>query len=548
MGWNRILIFTALLLAQTSLGQVAENRYLVEFTDKANTPFSVNDPGAFLSQRALDRRATQSIAVTEEDLPVDPEYISIIESYPGVEVLYPLKWFNSVLIESANVTSLQQIITLEFVTGLMRSPVIYGDNDYEVKPLKDSDHAKTEEAYGEALNQIDMIQGRWLHEEGFMGEGKWIGVFDGGFSNSHTAPAFEQLFQEQRILGTLNFPDSNEEVFQRSAHGSYVLSTMAANDDGVMIGTAPGASYLLCITEDVDIERRIEEANWAAAAEFADSMGIDIINTSLGYTTFDVIEDNYSYSDMNGNTALITRASDIAASKGILIVTSAGNKGGDPWFHIGAPADGDSVLAVGAVNAMEISASFSSRGPSADGRVKPNVCAQGQGAVVSNLVNGTFAANGTSFSSPIIAGMAACLWQKYPNATAWQIHQAIEQSAHLFEDPNDSLGYGIPNFEAASNFLNETLDLDVYRSDENLFTIYPNPSSGDLNISGPFQEEKITLEITDIAGRILFNQDFQVEGELVSLKSVLGSERSGVYILKFYSSGSLKQISKILKI
>jgi len=522
-----------------SQAQVSENRYLVYFTDKDNTPFSIDQPADFLSQRAIERRSNQGIDITVQDLPVDPAYISEIQELGDLEIIYSLKWFNASLIETTDPQVLDAIESMENVDRLEVSTWLEGQDELP-ELQRYTFQSKTGEEYGPSLNQIDMINGLPLHEDGFTGEGLWVGVFDGGFLFTNTAAALSDLYNSERLLHKQNFVDGNEDVYIRSTHGTRVLSTMAGFIQDSLIGTGYGASYGLFITEDVTEERRIEESNWVRAAEYADSAGYDIINTSLGYTVFDVIEDTYTYADMDGETTLITRGSDIAASKGMLIVSSAGNSGNSDWYYISAPADGDSVLAVGAVNPEAASASFSSRGPSFDGRVKPNVCAQGGPAVFTDLGDGIATGNGTSFSSPIIAGMAASLWQAYPQAaTAWQIHQSIEQSAHLYNNPNDSLGYGIPDFEIARSILGTILNTSE-EMEKNELMIFPNPAarSGVLNIKLPKGSSgRANLSIYSLSGKVQYSSILNLSGsEYFQLELNPSKLARGIYILELRSN------------
>ena len=543
---SSLLILLILSLFDLLQAQVDENRYLVYFSDKDNTPFSIDQPEAFLSNRAIQRRENQGIALTEQDLPVDPAYIQGVQNLGNVEIIYPLKWFNAILVETTDPDVLSALAEMENVTRLELSTFLDGIDFDEEERFYSS--AKTGEDYGPSLNQIEMINGLPLHEDGFTGEGIWVGVFDGGFQFANTALALHDFYNSDRILATKNFVDGNEEVNIRSSHGTRVLSTMTGFIQDSLIGTGYGASYALCITEDVTQERRIEEANWARAAEYADSLGVDIINSSLGYTVFDVIEDNYTYADMDGQTTLITRAADRAASKGILIVTSAGNDGNSNWHYISAPADGDSVLAIGAVAPSEISASFSSRGPSFDGRVKPNVCAQGALAIFTDLENGIGAGNGTSFSSPIIAGMAASLWQAFPEATAWQLFQSIEQSASLYENPNDSLGYGIPDFEVARQILGMVLSTEDHQRISGL-KIYPNPLNQDLlTIDLPQSKDIIrNLCIYATNGQVVYQKSLANNAQKsIRINLEPASLSKGIYILEARSSSGGVYREKLL--
>ena len=508
MDLNKALISTCLVLSAFTLkSQIGFDKYIVYFSDKDNTPYSLSQPEAYLSQRAIMRRQNQNIAVDEKDLPIDPQYIQIVLDLGDVELLAKMKWLNAILIETTDPAVLEAIEGLGNVTRLEIAPITSGSNP-EVDPERGYALPKTDADYGPSFNQINQLNGLGLHDDGFQGQGIWIGVMDGGFTNVPTAAVFEFLNSDSRILATYNFVDRNTDVYQRSSHGTAVLSTMAGFQIDSLIGTAPQASYVLCITEDVLTEQHSEEAFWIAGAAYADSIGVDILNTSLGYTTVDDGLTQYGYPDMDGNTALITIGADIAASRGMLVVNSAGNSGNSDWFYIGAPADGDSVLAIGSVNAMGDANGFSSRGPSFDGRVKPNVMAQGGQTVVTDGGGGIATSNGTSFSSPVLAGMAASLWQAYPTATAWQVHQAIEASASLFTNPNDSMGYGIPDFEVARAILNGVVSNVNEREKRQSFGIFPNPySEGVLSIVAP--DDGRTYEVItvwDVSGRMIAHQ------------------------------------------
>lgn len=540
MGYKMMIFSFLVMVCSKAFGQVADNRYIVFFTDKEGTPYSMANPEDFLTDRSIQRRVNAGIPIDERDLPVNPAYINAVTEFDGVRAVVPLKWFNALLIETENESALEAIAQLPSVASTRGSTFLRIDDSDEVAAFE-PEVSKSDADYGAALNQIDMINGLGLHEDGYRGEGMLIGVFDGGFSDMQNSFVMNSLLFSGRILASRNFPDEDESVFIRSAHGTRVMSTMAADEPGVMIGTAPDASYILCITEDVTVERRIEEAHWIAAAEYADSLGVDLINTSLGYTIFDLEEESYTYSDMDGNTTLITRGSDMAASRGILIVTSAGNQGTGPWKYISAPADGDSVLAVGAVTPEGEAAAFSSRGPSFDGRVKPNVAAQGQGTAFTDLESGTETGNGTSFSAPVISGMAASLWQAFPEATAWQVHQAIEASAHLYDLPNDSMGYGIPDFELARSLLGSSGTRTSKKTESEPLILYPNPyKSGTFfailtaDIVGD-----VDFTITDIAGRVLHRQRLRtVRGQgAAEISEAVIQLNPGMYIAVAENSG-----------
>ena len=457
------------LLSAILFSQVAPDKYWVRFTDKNNSPYSINNPEQFLSQKAIDRRAAQGIAVVENDLPVNQTYVQAVAN-AGATVLTVSKWYNSVTVYTTSPAVIAAINQLPFVLSVGKSnSEINNPEETTAKPFFDNEtYGEIPEGglikgpssgqsynYGSAYNQINMLNGIALHDLGFDGTGMTIAILDAGFLNANTIPAFSYLWNNNKILGYKDFVSpSSPNIFGSHSHGTHVLSTMGANLPGQMVGTAPQANYWLLRSEDGGSEYLIEELNWASAAEFADSVGADVINSSLGYTTFDNPAQNHTYQDMDGNTTLITIAADIAVSKGMIVVNSAGNEGSSSWYYIGAPADGDSVFSIGAVNASGSYVSFSSHGPTYDGRMKPNVVAQGSGTAIINASTGNVSTgSGTSFSSPITAGMVSCLWQAHPNRRNTQILEAVQQSASLANNPNYNLGYGIPNYFTAHNLL-----------------------------------------------------------------------------------------------
>ncbi len=412
-----IFLFLLFILAFSTsfraVAQTAPNKYWIQFTDKAGSPFSLSQPQDFLSPRALERRMHQQIPLIENDLPVNPHYIDSVLSY-GVKLHSRSKWFNAITIETMEPAVLGAIQSLPFVANtqkVLRYQSTRAGEPEEPAPssLKVELDTQNFYDYGIAFPQIEMLNGHILHNSGFRGAGIHIAVIDAGFLNTDTIPMFDSLRSQGQILGTWDFVDKEESVYEDFSHGMKVLSVMAANAPGEIIGTAPEAHYWLLRSEDAVTEYLVEEDNWIAAAEFADSVGADILNTSLGYNLFQDSSTDHSYADMDGNTTRITIASDIAAAKGMLVVNSAGNTGMSSWNYIVAPADGDSVLAVGAVDEWGEYAAFSGKGPSYDGRVKPNVCAMGASTVIAANDGSIAIGSGTSFSSPIIAGAARSL-------------------------------------------------------------------------------------------------------------------------------------------
>lgn len=549
---RKILLF-ALLIGYLGLeGQIAPNTYYLQFTDKNGSPYSINNPSAFLTQRAIQRRIKQNIPVTENDIPVNPQYISGVAA-TGATILFPTKWLNGLTIQTSSQQVLNAIAALPYVLSiktLTDEPLKHAikkklfDEAVEIFEADAVDSPKGSAGlydYGSGFNQINQINGIPLHANGYRGEGMVIALLDGGFTNVDTHIAFDSIRTNGQILGTKDFTLPGGNVYSESTHGTSVLSTIASNRPGQLIGTAPKASFWLLKSEYVFSEHLIEEYNWVSAAEFADSVGVDIINSSLGYIDFDWPQWNHDYTNMNGQTAIVTIGADIAASKGILVVNSAGNSGSNSSFpYIGAPADGFQVFSIGAVNASGVRASFSSIGPTYDGRIKPDVMAQGQGTALAGSNNNFTFGNGTSFSSPVLAGMAACLWQMKPNFTNMQIKQAIMQSGSTAANPSNTFGYGIPDFVAAANWLTS---IDTGQHEARLVSIYPNPFVNDVQMR-LFEMRPLSVLLTDVFGRKIAGMTMTDINKGVLIE-VLKGLASGTYFLRAIGPDGQQQIKLV---
>lgn len=532
-------------------------KYWVQFSDKNNTPYTTSNPSQFLSARSIARRAAQNIAVTATDLPVDPNYVAGVAA-TGAQVWCRSKWLNGVVIYTNDTNIRNAVMGLPYVNsvqgvGIRRPapsvPISKGD---EVFPYSSTARSGSIENmsldYGASLNQISMLGGLCLHNQDFQGQGMQIAVIDAGFNSVDTMQAFDSLWANNQILGTWDFVAREASVFEDNTHGEMVLSCMGGNIPGSIVGTAPKASYWLLRSEEAATEYIQEEYFWAAAAEFADSVGADVINSSLGYTEFDAPAENHVYAnDINGHTCPSSIAADYAVSRGIAVVVSAGNSGSSPWFYIGAPADADSVLAVGAVDGSGQLAGFSSRGPSADGDVKPNVAAQGQGSIVAAPGGGIIAGNGTSFASPITCGLVACLWQAHPGLTANQLLRSIEQSGNQYLAPDANLGYGIPDFCAANLSLsgnpNQLGDADQ------LFELGPNPFGDAFGFSFySIHKQNIAIELYDAQGRLLTKKSAELEENSINRFRIgeLDALSSGIYFLRVTTASDtiLKKVVK----
>jgi len=531
------LALPGLLLAGITSPAQDSLKYWIQFTDKNNNGFSISQPEQFLSARSLERRSKQNIAIDFKDLPVTEAYVDSLRAL-GANILNRSKWMNAVTISTDDTALMQQISFLPFVKSsqtVKRFGLLKPDDKFE-KLSPTFGGQRTFNDYGHAFTQIRMLNGDVVHDIGYTGKGVLIAVIDAGFSEAHTHELFVNLRDEARILATRDFVDGDDWVYDHSGHGTAVLATLAAWYPGEMIGTAYDAEYLLLRSEDVESEFLIEEYNWISAAEFADSMGADILTTSLGYSTFDDSTMNHTYADMDGNTTRITIGSDIAASRGMLVVNSAGNQGASGWKYVTAAADGDSVLAVGSVDADGNYSNFSSQGPTYDGRVKPDVVAMGQGVTVSGFGESlTATSSGTSFSGPIIAGMAACLWEAYPHKSNMDIYRAIIQSAHQYDYPDTLMGYGIPNF------VNALYILDQPPPPEPVREAYAHPRvTGDhftLYFRGKSNSEG-TIEAFDMHGHAVYVTPFSFRAETnYAVPFDLSAMPSGLYLFRIRQGG-----------
>ncbi len=501
-----------------SLFAKAQDKYVVRFTDKNNSPYSITNPQAFLTQKAIDRRTNQGIAIDLTDLPVNDTYIQGVIN-AGAVVLNKSKWLNSVTIQATSPSVLTAISMLPYVVSTINVARLLPTNPIQNKFEEESIFPMQQSAittlrsmsvnYGNGTNQANMININAIHDLGFTGQGMTIAVIDAGFLDADLMTCFDSLRANNQILGTWDFADNETNVYDDNYHGAAVLSCMAANIPGDLIGTAPDANYWLLRSEIDPTENIIEEYNWASAAEFADSVGADVINSSLGYTTFDISASDHTYSDMDGQTCPSTIAATMVARKGIIVCNSAGNSGNSSWQYIGAPADADSILTVGAVDASGNYAFFSSTGPSADGRIKPDVADQGQGTYVF-VPGGTSSqpANGTSFSSPVLAGAVACFWQAWPNKTNMQIIEAVKRSASQYNNPDAQLGYGIPNFGNANLLVSTN-----YQQYDEMVNVFPNPILNTEPVTIQIvndSQQVLNLELTDVLGRIIYSNQYQL--------------------------------------
>lgn len=554
-----ILILIAAFFVVTATAQNV-NCYRVYLHDKANSPYSVDQPEQFLSQRCLDKRARYNIPVTEEDLPVNPAYLHEIgQASPQLRVLAVSRWLNTVVVCCPDTICMGYVRNLPFVDSV--KAVGYYDHfenipaeEYSV--ISDTNYSSDTIIYGSGYGQIALHNGHLLHAEGYHGEGMLIAMMDAGWIGFDQCPLFANLYENGQILGTYNFVPGMDNVYTVHGHGtacaSIILSSIYGDND-TLVGTAPAASMVFIRTEDPVTEQLLEEDFWVAGAELADSLGADVITSSLGYTQFDDSTFVFDYSSCDGRTSVASLAATKAAHKGMVVCVAAGNEGTNEWHKLSRPGDAEDILCVGAVNADSLYASFSGCGPSYDGRVKPDVASCGwdtyvvnpylftQDDVNYNMLYYIASGSGTSYATPDLAGLATCLWQALPQLTSLEVMQIIRESAHQYSTPDTLMGYGIPNVYQA--WLNHRTDA-VLELPVSHYIGYPNPCGDQLLISNPLCRE-VSLTIFDLAGRVVYAESgFSAE----SLKSIsTGNWPSGIYLVRVQERAGGSELLKIVR-
>ncbi|MBN4082749.1 S8 family serine peptidase [bacterium AH-315-A23] len=495
-----------------------------------------------LSQRALDRRLRYSIPLDARDVPVETLYISQVKSTHGITVLAKSKWLNAIHIKGTQ-TDIDKLKNVDFVAKveyankslntagrkLGKQPMVQKNNKLDVS---------TDFNYGNAANQIEMIHGDVLHQHNFTGEGMQIAIIDAGFPNVDKFAAFQRLRDNDQILGGYDFVHRNANFYTGHYHGMAVLSTIGGYIENEFVGTAPDAKFYLFISEDAVNETPLEESLWVEAAEKADSLGVDVINTSLGYTTFDNPAYNYTYNDMDGQTTFISRGAEIAFSRGMILVNSAGNEGNDSWHYVSAPADAVAVLSIGAVDASGTIANFSSFGPTTDNRIKPDVCAQGAQVYIINSSGNVATSNGTSFSSPVLTGVITCLWQAFQHKSNAEIIQLVKESSHLYSNYTNQEGFGIPNFQTIYELL--VIENDAEDIDEP--SLFPNPTLNTINYKFPIGIDEMEVTVFNLLGKNVIESSVRKSNPTTDISFL----SKGLYMVQIQYSDAIKTI-KILK-
>lgn len=552
---GRIKFLACFLLGMAFSGNLAaQDRYAVFYKYKPQERLSLDKPNEFLSQKALDRRIREGVAPDSLDLPVSKKYVDAVYEKSNY-VLYSSKWFNATLLvtDEANVKAIEALPFVDRVELVGRSFVpnpnarigkrIYASVTNRFCPPT-GENARVlntdEETYGfqNSLLGIDK-----MHEEGFTGKGVTVAVFDAGFPGADVASPLVHLQTNEQIIGTKDFVRPwSENVYTDNQHGTNVLSLIASNEPGKMLAGAPDADYILAMTEEIATEYWVEEYNWVRAAEYADSLGTDIISSSVGYWDFDDPEMNYTLEDLDGQTTIVARGASIAATKGILVVNSVGNAGPSE-SSLNTPSDAKGILAIGAVNSELAVTSFSSRGPTGDGRIKPDLATFGESVALIRSNGEVGYSNGTSFSAPQIAALAAGLWEAKPEWTKDKLLESLLNSGTQADDPDTILGYGIPNFLGA--LYGEILAIED-NAEELVWKVYPNPILGDeLNIHfGNSLNAEFSL--IDLNGRRLQTEELNRRSVKEPYRVLLRGIKAGFYVIQMQDGALIKQ-SKLIR-
>jgi len=534
MAWRNNLIVCFLFCASWVNAQQV-NRYVVFFKDKQNTVFSVSKPLEFLSQKAIDRRFRQEITISEEDLPVNSTYVSQVKD-KGAKVFFRSKWMNALLVETDAMT-LDQIKSLPFV---LRTEYVAPNKKLSGR-IKKVRSRKENSLAPATKNQLQMLGIDEMQNDGFRGEGVTIAVFDGGFLGVNSALPFQSLFNEKRLIDSFDFVSRSGNVFAYDDHGTAVLSVIGAFNEGNYTGGSYKANFQLYVTEDVDSEYRIEEYNWLFAAERADSAGVDVINSSLGYNLFDDESMDYSKAKLDGKSAVVSIAAAKALSKGIVVVCSAGNEGNNSWQLVTPPADVNGILAIGSVTSSNSKSTFSSVGPTSDNRIKPDVVALGSGTSVIKPSGTVGTENGTSVASPLIASLTAGLLQAYPQLSAKEVYDAIIRSGDQYAAPDNFKGYGLPKYAAIKDYL-EALDLN----DE--IVLYPNPiKEPSIRIAlKSIPETPVQIYVFDMNGRRVLESKLTIDRSNNPMEYDMSALGTGNYLIKV-KSGEHTKVTRMMK-
>lgn len=537
------LILLIIFYCGAASTQAQVNRYVVFFKDKANTMYSTTQPLVYLSQAAVDRRIKNGVVITEQDFPVNASYVNEIKQ-SGAIVFHKSKWFNGILVQCDQ----SLVATIEALPSVKKVELVaYGQLTAARKNTSLLSTRVSSSLRVKTVNQLNMIELDSMHSLGTKGEGVKVAIFDAGFPGVNTVAGFAHL--QDNILDSYNFVNNQKNVFVNDDHGTEVLSVMAGYIPNTFTGGAYNADYHLYITEETPTEYRVEEYNWLFAAERADSVGADVINASLGYNTFDNSAMNYSKAQLDGQTAVVSQAAQLAAEKGIVVVVSAGNEGNNSWGTITPPADAKDVIAAGSVTSSGTRSPFSSIGPSADNRVKPDLCAMGSGTFVIRSNGNTGTASGTSVSSPLLASLLTGLIQRYDTLTRAELLHLVKSTASLANAPTAELGYGIPSFLDARAKIELITGLETPNQLVR-FDVFPNPVDSGLVYIQDREWQKanvLDIELLDMQGACLKRVNFTPLHSSDKASLDMSQVPTGIFIVRI-TTGNHSDIFKIVNV
>lgn len=507
-------LFTLLSSGQT-LPYPQNYKFRVYLKDKGNSPYSIDNPETFLSGRAIERKKKEAVGIDESDFPISRDYFTMLEKAGGKVITYS-KWFSTIVVEVSDSIMIGNIEPLSFVDSVKyvwrgAAPAHVEKVRPRLTPFNCNENIQMNAEYGLPATQFRMHNATVMADAGFRGKGMIIGVIDAGFTNFDVIPYFGTV----RLGGYMDFV-GGEYIFASSDHGTKVLSTMAANQPGLIMGSAPEATYWLLRSEDTSSEFPVEEDYWVRAVEFADSIGVDVINTSLGYNNFDDKSLNYTHPDLDGNVSLMSQAADKAYEKGILMVVSAGNEGNKTWQKITPPADAKNVLAIGAVGRDSIIAPFSSHGLTVDNRIKPDLVSIGMGTATIGRDGAVGKTSGTSLSSPFLAGLITSLWSVNPTLRRSELVDIVKTSADRYLNPDSLYGYGIPDFYHAMKEMLAKLEVHPKQVADKEWIIRPEPSGGYMvSLSDPmFSPSSYNFRVLDESGYLIETYRFVDDNSL----------------------------------
>lgn len=522
-----LLVFTILLCALAGNSQ-SLCRYVVKFSDKGDYSQALSEPERFLSARSLERRATQGIELDSIDAPLAEDYVSAVA---GVgKIVGKSRWHNAVMVELADGEPVDGLAALDFVNSVEKVGTYTPENFSSYGCETEIECTETDDELGIMEGVLSVNGITEMHRLGFDGEGMLIAVTDDGFCNMDIIDGGwkDNIFVEKDFVA-----GKDSLVYRIGNHGVKVMSCMATDLRNKYVGSAPGAQYALLRTEYLLAEEPAEEYYWTFAAEYADSIGADIINVSLGYSAYDAAFGGLEHEDLDGSRT-ISRSADIAVSRGMVVVGAAGNEGNKPWRRICVPGDAFDIITVGALdNNFTGVAGYSSVGPSADGRIKPDVTAPGAFSIVT--LGGTLVfGSGTSFASPLVAGGVACLWQALPMLKSCDIIDIVKKSGNSYSSPDNSHGYGTADFFKAyseytgTGILPEETGNTTFRIAGK--TIYAGESFMEGN--------DVTLSVYSVDGKMVY------EGRNRSGAFCLSSVDDGIYLVNAMS-GSRSEMFKV---